>query len=363
MLCLAGLFILISTELSTAIAAQEIDWAVGAELQRQTLVSNTGQWLDAPLRPLLMQLSETRRIPIFIDRRVDPSAPVTLAAKDLTWDQLLYEIGRPHGYGFCRLEGIYYFGPVETAMTLPANFEKLNGWIKENRRNAKVNWRRPARARWHQLTQPRELFVRALEPLNVEVLELDSIPFDLWPAADVNQLPINLQVALIAVGFEKWITVTRSGKKVKVVPYPDTSAMIELCNIENIDSALDKLRSGNKNIRISKRDKSSMLISGPTNQVYNAMKDALKFQVAKKGDVQESTFTAELKGKRGSIVATMAQQMDLRMEFDPGLGGALSEHIEFDVKDATVDAILEQALKGTGIQFRIEATKLKLFRK
>ena len=81
-----------------------------------------------------------------------------------------------------------------------------------------------------------------------------------------------------------------------------------------------------------------------------------------KNENAESTFTAQLEGKRGSIVATMAQQLELEMDFPQELNAILNEHVEFEVKEATVDQILVLALEGTSIEYRIEGKKLKLFK-
>ena len=338
------------TEHAAAVSFQQTDWVIGSELNRQTLVSNTGKWVEVPLRSLLEQISRHRMIPIFIDRRVDPSTPVTLAAKDLTWDQLLYQIGQPYGYSFCRIENIYYFGPVEAAMTLSANFEKLNRWIKDNRKSAKVNWRRPIRCQWPVLTQPRELFESTLKPFDVEIFELESILFDVWPAADLSQVPLVLRVALIAVGFDKWVSVSKSGSKVKIVEYPREEAYIRLVGIENVDKAVKKLKADSSQVEISKLDKRKLQITGSAKAVHVALGQAVSYQVAVKNENAESTFTAQLEGKRGSIVATMAQQLELEMDFPQELNAILNEHVEFEVKEATADQILVLALEGTSIE-------------
>ena len=86
-------------------------WLTGRDLERKVQLALSGQWTDAPLRPLLNRLARQQNICIFVDRRVDPRKSVTLTARDRTWEQLLHAIGEPHRYGVCRLEDVYYFGP------------------------------------------------------------------------------------------------------------------------------------------------------------------------------------------------------------------------------------------------------------
>ena len=275
----------------------------------------------------------------------------------------MYEIGKPHGYTFCQIEGVYYFGPIETAISVPQVYGKLNRWVKENRKASDVNWRRPQRTQWEKLSQPRQLIKNALQPLEVEVYELDLIPFDLWPAADANQLPLHLQVALYAVGFEKWISISKSGSKIKFVPYPSVSIVsFPLQSDVKPEQIVKALGQAPYDVSIKKTGKTGVIISGNVEEVYKAYGAAIGLQRSARDLNVAATFTAELKGKRGAVVATIAQQLKAKIEFDPELETVLAEHIEFDVKNATVDEILIQALEGTGISYSIGQGKLKLFK-
>ena len=342
---------------------QSVDWLTGKALKQRAQLAINGQWSEAPLLPLLKQLSVQKKIPLFVDRRVDPSASVNIRAVDVTWEQLLIDIGNPGGYGFCKIEHLYYFGPQATADSLPDNYQKLKSWISKNRKTATVNWRKPGTTNLPLLGQPREMLQLLARENKLQVYGLDEIPFDLWPASEFSEQPMLLKTALLVVGFEKWIAISKSGKKMKVVDYvyPDV-AKFSIGMLGNSKSVAAQLTTKYPHLKIESSSKATVKISGPTHGLHSAICDAVSFQKVIKGAATESTFTAELKGSRGSILATIANQMSVKFEFSQKDGSILEQHVEFDVVDATAAEIAQNALEGTGLQFQLDSTRLRVFK-
>ena len=367
------LWFVVSLCVPTVVSAHEgdasptnVDWLTGNELDRSCQVGITGTWADAPIRSLSQQVSERKRIPLFIDRRVDPSIPIQLASKNLTWEQWLYAIGNPHGYGFCRLEGLYYFGPKRTAICLPGQYEQINRWIGKNRKGAKVNWKRPVESSWPSLSQPDEMLVDLASEFQIEIVNDGKLPFDVWPESLLPDQPLVIKSLLLTVGFDRWIKVSQSGSKLMIVNFPKPEKVtFEFRNLVDSKNAARELESEFRGTKFKSTGRKRLEASGSLADIEDAFGRVLSYQrvaVGAEPNQAEPTFTAELKGSRGSILATMAQQLSIQLKFSPEIRSVLEQHVEFDVKDSTAREIIDQSLTNTGLRFRITGSELQVFK-
>ena len=346
-------------------SASNPDWLTGKQLKKTVQVEISGQWSEAPIRSTLLQISRSKGIPLFIDRRVDPGIAIDLIAKDINWEQLLTVVGEPHGFGFCRIDDIYYFGPVETAIRLPEQFEKLRTWTRKNRGQSEIDWTRPVSMRWRRLSQPDELMSTMAKEFNFEIHE-GPLPMDVWPASELPNVSLLLKTALFSVGFEKWVLISKLGSKIKIVDFPySETAKFSISNFNSPKAVAQQIEKQFLGVRVRPKV-NSITISGAVPKLIPAISKAVGFQkvvAGKPEKVSDVVFTAQFKGKRGSVLATMAQQLQIRLDYQQELSQILSEHIEFNVQDETADQIIRKSLQGTDLGYQIEAAKLRVFRK
>ena len=348
--------------LTDGVREPDVNWAIGKELKVATQVEISAQWNESPLRELLDQVSKSKRIPLFIDRRVDPDILISQSVREMNWEQLLAKLGESHGYCFCRIENIYYFGPAETAISLPSRYQKLKNWIKKNREQAKVDWRQSVSMQWDRLAQPGQLLQSSVQRNGLTMFG-ESLPLDVWPRSDLPEVSLLLKTTLLNIGFEKWILISKSGEKVKGVDYPISGPVVyKISNIENPKQCLREL--GQKFPELKFRvSGSSVLISGLADQMRSAVATGLGYQkVLKAKQESASRFAGEMKGMRGSVLASIANAMDLRLDYAADLKPVLSQQVEFDVDDATAEEIVRKSLEGTGLRYLIDETSLRIFK-
>ncbi len=342
---------------------QSTDWLAGKLLEQQARQAITGQWADAPIRPLLRQLAQHQKIAVWVDRRVDPTIPVTLTAKDLTWEQLLHAIGAKHGLGFCRLENVYYFGPIENCVALGTLYPQLKQQLVERRDQLEVNWLSPIPVSWTRLSQPRKLLQQLADRQQVELLSAIDIPHDLWEEFDGPMIPPVLQALLLVSGFQKWIAISEKGTRMKVVGYPPENRGIYVVGFQpDASRIVNELRAEFKDVTFRAIDNSRVEVGGEIKNLGPAMGRLIARQVATRNESADSRFTFELKGQRGSVLATMAFQLDVKLQYEAELGAILAEYIELNFEDAPVDEILTAALSGSGLQYQITETELRITR-
>ena len=358
MLVFVALFSAIS---HSANAKQDsVQWRTGGELRRASRVAISGTWTDTPLRQLLQQISKRQRISLFIDRRVDPNRNVNLDARNLTWEQLLLEIGKQHSYFFCRLDDVYYFGPRQVCVTLPDVYENLRTELRERRQELRVNWLTASSANWPRLSQPRQLLQAIGQQHGVELYSDDQVAHDLWNEFSSPPIPLALQAILLTSGFGKTIVVSKTGQKLKIVDYPkvdECSWRVE--HLEDARAVIREIKSDHTEIEMQAVTRRRSELSGKTDVLYLAIVALIGEQSALQGR-GPVTFSLELRSTRGSALATMAQQLNVEFDYQPDAAEALAEFVELNFKDATAEEIIQGVVAGSGLSYQLDSKQLKI---
>ena len=79
---------------------------------------------------------------------------------------------------------------------------------------------------WDDLTEPRQLVDALAEEAGVEILGVERIPHDLWPAADLPPLSWIDRLTLIAAQFELSFELDKTGRRAQLVPMPEDVAVV-----------------------------------------------------------------------------------------------------------------------------------------
>ena len=339
---------------------EPIRWAVGRELDKAVKTGVSGQWAETPIGGLLQQLSRRQRIALFVDRRVDGTTKINLSARNLTWEQLLLEIGQPHDYFYCRIEDVYYFGPRDVCMTLPDVYDNLRSELRKRRDDLQVNWRIPVQTNWPRLSQPRQLLDELGEQFSIELLSANQIKHDLWNQFESAPVPLMLKVCLLTTGFDRAFVVSKTGSRLKVVKYP----LVEKCQwtvkyLEDAKSSIRTIQGEYPRVKMRAVSRKVVDLSGKVETVYKAV-CALVAQQTALGGSGTSTFTLELKGTRGVALATMARELDVELNFVADAREILAEYVERDFKNATIEDIITGVLQGTGLKYKIDEKQLTI---
>ncbi|MCD4727494.1 MAG: hypothetical protein K8R46_07530, partial [Pirellulales bacterium] len=95
-----------------ALYAGQVNWATGLALQKQLAEPVDIYWVNNPLRQAIGNLSQTRRVAVLIDRRVDPGRELNVSLKGVPLESAMRQIARPRGLDVSRLGDVLYLGPA-----------------------------------------------------------------------------------------------------------------------------------------------------------------------------------------------------------------------------------------------------------
>lgn len=308
----------------SASAQPAVAWKTGDGL-RAALAQPAGvTWEHVPLRDHLHQLACAHHVCIFLDRRIDPSQRITFQAQEIPFATALRQLARQIGARVTLLDSVVYLGP-EPAVA------KLTFVAAARRRDAAhlvrgIRRRVVQRRAWHweDLTVPRQLVSQLAEQGGVDVDELDRVPYDLWPAADLPKLVWTDCLSLVLAGFDLSFEFTGPGREIRLVPFPET------------------------------------LPPGVPRGNWPTLSKAAGSTHAAPG-VDQTRYTMTVAGHPlGAVLKTLETRSGLTFAIDSSAAKKLTTIVKFSVREATLDQLLGAALRPAGLTFQRRGKRIEV---
>ncbi|MCR9197216.1 MAG: hypothetical protein NXI04_01095 [Planctomycetaceae bacterium] len=170
----------------------------------------------SPLRKVVSELQRSCRVPIVIDRRIDPDQRVTIRTDYVTCRTTLVtlagEVGARASFG----HGYVYIGPPASAVLLQTRVALLEERVRQLRKEMDPELYRGLTTRfdgsWGRLSAPRTLLQERAGQLGLLVSEPDKVPHDLWSAARLPSMTFADFATLILTQFDLQLSVAASGE-------------------------------------------------------------------------------------------------------------------------------------------------------
>jgi hypothetical protein len=364
----ALLFVLCGPSIeSCLIFAQTGGRATGPAISQQLAAPVSVSWSNLPLVRALKSLGAAQRMAIVLDRRVDPDQPITLAIDEEPLGEALAKIAGHLKLGYCQFGPVAYIGPqlmTRRLRTLAAlRLDDVRPLPTPATRKLLMmrSWH------WDDLTEPRSLVEALAAEAGVEIVGVDKIPHDLWPAADLPAMSWIDRLTLIAAQFNLTYELDKTGRRAQLVPAPENVALVRSYQAgadaaavaRRWAKALPEARVvvDKKRIRIEGRledheDAQQRLRGKPTDQTT---------VTAGKEVYQLSVENAAL----DQVVQQIAERLNLEFNWDnaaiDAAGIATGQLVTVKVKDASLDELLGAVVNGTGLAFRRDDRKVSLY--
>lgn len=304
---------------NVAVARKDIAWQTGAAFQRQLAEPIGIHWASNPLRSAIEELAKTRKVAVLIDRRVDPGQKIDISLKDMPLRAVFEAIARSRGLEIACLGSVVYVGPSSAARSLVPMASSLDKSIRRLPTAVRTKLRQLRPLQWDDLATPRELLEELAREGGIEISGLQRVPHDLWAAADLPAMTLTDRIALIAVQFDLAPKITNRGRQVELTPF---SAAIEPA-------------SGN---RAPTRPAVSPKAERPTTLEQTRID---RISIVEK--------------PLGPVLRQLANRLgfELRIDHDAiaAAGISLDQRVSVRVEKVTIDELLHQLLKSTGLTF------------
>ncbi len=194
-------------------------WLVGGAFQAELEKPCVAIFQDKPIRDALRDLARQLRVALVLDRRVDPTRPVSLDGDRLSLREALASLAAQQGLGLAELGDTLYLGPAETARVLKTAAEIQRLAIASLPAARRVDLARARPVAWQDLESSSEVLTRLGRAAGIKVLNPEAVPEDLlWGEAFGNASAVEalaLFLAQFGLGYE-W---PAAGASIRLVPF------------------------------------------------------------------------------------------------------------------------------------------------
>lgn len=182
-------------------------------------------WTAQPLREVAERLALLAGEPVIVDRRIDPTTPITLTATGEAIDGVIERVASIAGATAARLDSGFRIAPAEAAAKAAA---------AEQARRHRIG-RLPAPQRrlletrqawiWSAGRRPRDLLADLTATHGLAIDGLDLVPHDHFPATTLPPLSLAARIDLVLAHFDlgmEWSAGTDGGTPAgRIVPLPE----------------------------------------------------------------------------------------------------------------------------------------------
>ncbi len=325
-------------------------------------------WSDFPLRDALQSLSGNQQVPIFLDRRVDPSLPIQFHEEHQVVAEILFRIAEQTGCGVVWLGDVAYLCRAEEAANLMVLRDALLRDIQRLPTARKRVWLQSANLRFPRLTQPATLLDTELAGLPASD-PLPGLPHDLWPEYDLGSMRAIDRLILILFGFQRW-PVLSDGELVEIAEFPRQvpAGTLRWRLTPRVEGQVQLAEWQASFPQVQMRLENRFLVAEAAPQpLYALQRELARKAYADSQPQRPATGATEvvsgrIKGTIGQALQTAAQGLQVELQFDPTLRPILLQQIDLNVTRVTHEELVQRVLQGTGLKYSLNAEALQIER-
>ena len=344
--------------------AEAADWLAGPALREQLAQPVKLAWSGVPIRKGLTDLARSQNIAMLLDRRVDPGTPLELSFDKVPVELALERLARSQHLGVSWYGPLVYLGPEPAAARLRTLAALRAAEAKSLPAARRSSFTKTQAWQWDDLAEPRTLVEQLADEARVEIIAIEHIPHDLWPAADLPPLSWTDRLTLVANEFDLTFRIDDDGRKIELIPVPESVL-------------LERSYPGGRNPReLAERwrqqaPKAQVAVEGDKVVVRGRAEDHEALTAAKPrpqtpaaGGVEVYTLAVR-EQPLGPVLEELKQRLGLELHIDEAALKAaaisLDRRVTFNVDKATLDELLAAALKPAGLTFRRRDKAVDIF--
>lgn len=333
-------------------------------------------WTDRPLRAGINELSELKRVSVLLDRRLDPSSPVSLQAQKVATMQIVKQAAKPLNADISVVGNVLYVGPQLTALRLRTVIDLRHDEVLAQINSAKgkpspavVTARTSRRSvAWEDLATPAEIVNLIAQKYELTVDGMDAVPHDLWAKGALPSVTSSEALQLILGQFDLSFEWGEPGKSVRVVALPEAPRVERTYEVGTKAEQLAKsLPQDVPEAGIAVKG-TKLIVSGRSEE--HDQIDAILHPnraVARKPNAAppQVLFTFEVKNVRLiDFMQNFEKQSDFRFDYDPDeleqAGVKLTREVTLKMQRAKPAELMRVLFADSGIDFEIDGTTVKV---
>jgi hypothetical protein len=340
------------------LGAQE--WKTGASLSRILQEKDPLSLSDVQLAEALRSLEEVYKICIFQDRSVDPHQRISLTTPALPLRTRLQQIGEEADLACAFLEWGVYIGPPEIALSLATLTEVQKNRIRDGERALARRLLAERPLSWPQPSEPRRIVQDLAEDFRVPFPDDEKLPYDLWAGRELPPMDFPSAMTLLLACFRSTYQWQPGGTSLQLAPYPTQISLTETYRLPtNRNAPVTDWESEFENAQIRVQGK-SLEVTGPF-ELHQLVRDWISGKPDRTPPQNEGEKVLTLTIKSATLEQAtdyLASQLSLEFTFSAEADKKRSERIAIDVKDASIEKLLQNLLSPLGLSFKRQQNQI-----
>lgn len=351
-----------------ATARAQTPWLVGNDFVKKLSQPMAITWSEVPYRQALRELSQSQRVAVVLDRRVDPDRPINLAISDQSLLNVLQAAARERGMEASVLDGVVYLGPPAVARNLRTLIAVRERQLQRLPAAGRTAWLATASLGWSDGATPRDILDRLCQSAGIRLLDVDSrIGHDVWAGAELPALSLLQRLSLVLAQFDLTFDIENDPRVARLAPFPDE------CTIQR------RYRLGSAANQVARQwaqivPEARIRVEGGTIVVDARLEDherlsgKAKASPAPLGEDIEKVRIDSLTLEQlplGRVLESFAQRVGLRLELDRSAiraaGIDLEQPITVKIQKASVNEALGAILEPASLRFERQGRRVKVF--
>ncbi|WP_164100382.1 hypothetical protein [Candidatus Laterigemmans baculatus] len=367
---------------SSAATAADFPRPVAAPRETSLRIFAEGKTLEETLAGI----RERTGLRVWRDRRVDPALPLLSENYGPTAGAVLDQLAAEHQLEVAVADEVVLLGPApapELAATeMMAAWDSLVASGREDRPDDTLTQTRAVR--WPMLTTPSEALQTVAEQWDLRIDSV-SLPHDLWPAVDLGEVRVTTALGLIGVGFDLSLELDPVTRRVTAEPLgPQTRVAREYPGQTLPPQLRSRLTSPAVGGQLRKQG-DRWLLSGPAKA--HAMLESLLVSTGTGSQPPDSARAREMRAaashsggdpqnrevdglKRYSLrlvnkpadafLESLCRSVGWQLEIAPEAAAPLTQRIDLEVEQATLDELIERAVGPLGLRAERDGERLRI---
>ena len=183
----------------------------------------SAEWEHIPLRQVVRRLVSVTKVPVILDRRLDPDREVTADIREEQMLPLLNRLVAEQGGEARQIGHVVYAGPkrsAKIAKTLVAlrRSDLQKSGFPGSRVQALVDHQTLA---WGDLSRPADLLSQAGKKYSLRIDGLEKIPHDLWGRGAFPHMGATEILTLLLLQYDLTFEWTSGGHAIRLIPIPE----------------------------------------------------------------------------------------------------------------------------------------------
>lgn len=313
---------------------------------------------QTPLRDGLSNLSRAYDISIWLDRRIDPTSPITLrVSTGQTLEQAINAIARLARAEAALVENVIYFGPKDQVASIQRAAVRLHDSISRsafsNTGSANAEMRPLS---WDELATPADIENEIGSQWSVQV-SLD-LPHDLFHRGQLKPCTLATQLTILCAGFARQSNLDASGTF--------RSASIETKSHWHrtyqerrwSQRRINELRKTHKGTTIASK-RGVWNVHGSTDLHIELSK---LDRIANRPEASRKTVVSgRLYGPAEALIKQYGESQLLNVEWDSRCSASQkAQYVDFEVENATTAQVLQAFAKAAKLNVLVEGSTIRV---